>query len=392
MSTPRRRGERRRIGRWPAPRGLDLVRLRAAARFGLGGPVVDAGGVYLRGPDGEKYLDAAGGATVPLGHGHPAVLTAVRDALDGPGAGSPLLADLGRLGLAERVAALRPAGLAPLGVFASGQAALDAARSLARALTGREGVVEAGWAVEGGEGGRWTAARLDPRLEGTAAVVVEPLPACSFASAPEGELGRLRAAADRRGALVVADERGLGVGRCGALVAAGTLGLDADLVVVSGVGGDVAPAALLLGSARVAAAVEAAEPLPAGVVTSAVEGGWAGPLACAAAAATLDALEDEAWPSRAAEVGRAFGAALSALEADAPDAVVEVRGVGLAWAIECAGPEVAEALVRGLALDRILVAPPPPGGRVVRFLPPLVIEGRELDFVASSVDRVLEDL
>jgi acetylornithine/succinyldiaminopimelate/putrescine aminotransferase len=371
------------------PRGLDLVRLRAAARFGFGGPVVGAGGVYLRGPDGEKYLDAAGGATVPLGHRHPAVLAAVRDALDGPGAGSPLLADADRLGLAERVVALSPGGLAPLGVFSGGRAALDAALSLARALTGRQAVVEAGGGVPGDEAIGWTAARLEPRLEGAAAVVVEPVPAATFALAAEGELGRLRAVADRCGTLIVADERGLGIGRCGALVAAGTLGLEADLVVVNGLGGGVMPAALLLGRARVAAAVEAGK---AGTFAPVVEEGWAGPLACAAATATLDVLVEEAWPARAAEAGRAFGRALSALEAAAPDGLVEVRGVGLAWAIECAGPEVAEGLVRSLALDRILVAPPPPGGRVVWLLPPLVVESRELDFVASSVDRVLEDL
>jgi acetylornithine/succinyldiaminopimelate/putrescine aminotransferase len=72
--------------------------------------------------------------------------------------------------------------------------------------------------------------------------------------------------------------------------------------------------------------------------------------------------------------------------------VVEVRGLGLAWAVECAGPEVAEALVRSLALDRILVVPPRPGSVVVRLLPPLVVDGRQLDFVASSLAQACEEL
>ncbi len=389
MSMQRRRGGRGRPGAWPAPRGLDLVRLRGALRFGYGGPAVDACGVYVTGPDGEKYLDAAGGAEVPLGHRHPAVVAALREALDGPVAGSPLLADLSHLALADRVAALEPGGLVALGVFTGGTAALEAAVAVARAVTGRERVVTGGEAPAE----LWPD-RLDEALAEAAAVIVEPLGPATLALPPEGEPARIAAAAGRCGALVIADERRLGVGRVGTLLAAEGLGLRADLAVVGGLGGGLVPVSLLLGSRRAAAAVESAAG-EAGLqehgAALVVDESWAGPLACAVATATLDSLVQGDWPARGAAAGRALGRALAALEAEAPDAVTEVRGIGLAWAIECAGPEVAEELVRSLALDRILVAPPPRGGRVVRLLPPLVVEPRELDFVASSIGRALED-
>lgn len=363
MTTSRRRGDRSRGGgsRHVAPgppRGFDLLRLRAAARLGYGGAAVEASGVYLLGPDREQYLDAASGADTPLGHAHPALVAAAREALDGWSPASPLLADPARLRFAGRAARLSPAGLLPLGLFGTGRAALDAALALARLMGGRE------------------------------AVVLEPLPASTFAPRPEGEPARLAGEARRGGALVVSDERALGAGRLGTLVAAEAVGLPADLIVVGGLGGGIAPATCLLATPTVARAVEEA---PADPSLLAGGDGAAGPLAAALAAATLEALADGSLAAAAAGAGEAFGRAIKGLESET-EAIVEVTGRGLAWAVECAGPEVAESLVRNLALDRILVVPPAPGAAVVRLVPPLVVETRQLDFVASSLAHACEEL
>ncbi len=363
MST-RRRGERGRAVPVEPPRGLDVTRLRAASRLGYGRVATDASGVYLMGPDREQYLDAAGGPEWPLGHAHPALVAAVRDAACARAPASPLLADAGTAAVASRLARLAPAGLVPLGLFGTGRAAIEAALVLARLVSGREGVV------------------------------VEPLPSLTLAPRDPAETRRLARRARDAGLLLIADERGLGVGRLGTLVAAEAVGLPADLVVLAGLGGECAPVAALLGAPAVAEALESAGEGTEALAAALLAGGetWPGPIACAAAAATLDVLADGTVLARAAQIGAEFGDALRAIDGEESDAVVEVRGMGLAWAVECAGPTVAGGLVRGLALDRILVGPPSAGGRVVRLLPPLVVEGRELDFVASSVVHATEEL
>jgi 4-aminobutyrate aminotransferase-like enzyme len=357
----RRRRDGSRGAALPPARGLEVVRLRAALRLGFGGAAVDAQGVYLRGPDREQYLDAASGAEVPLGYAHPAVVAAARAALDARAAGSPLLADRSRLAVGERIAGLAPSGLAFLGLYGSGRAALEAARTLVHALTGR-----------------------DP-------AVVEPLPPESF---DVEAAGRAAALAAEAGAPLLVDERGIGPGRLGALVGAEALRLAPDLVVVGGLGGGLAPACCLLAASNMVSAIEsrteAAGPLGE-VVGLGAGDGFPGPVACAAARATLDALADGEITRRAVRVGAEFGAALAALAEDEADTIADVRGAGLAWAIECVAPEIAERLVRRLAVDRILVVPLAPGERVIRLLPPLVIEKRQLDFVASSIAQAVEE-
>lgn len=360
--TARRREPRGGAGTDP-PSGLDAARLRAAQRLGYGRAASKASGVYLLGPDREQYLDAAGGPARPLGHAHPALVAAAREAAGAARASSPLLVDPGIGGVVTRLDRRAPAGLAPLGVFGTGQSAFEAGLAVARAASGRE------------------------------AMVVEPLPAASLAPRDAGETRRLARRAHDGGLLILSDERALGVGRLGTLVAAEAAGLAADLVVLSGLGGEFGPLAVLLAAPAVAGALAETEAGQA-IGAAALCGGeaWPPPVACAAAAATLDALADGALLGRVAEAGAAFGEALRRVDWEESDAVVEVRGFGLAWAVECAGTAAAEGLVRRLALDRILVAPPSAGGRVVRLLPPLVIEGRELDFVASSIAHAAEEL
>ena len=359
-----RRREARRSAAIDPPRGLQATRVRAAARLGYGGVARQASGLYLLGPDREQYLDAAGGPERPLGHAHPALTAAAREAAQAGAAASPLLVDPETAAVSARLARIAPAGLTPLGIFGSGAAALEAGLAAARLLTGRE------------------------------ALVVEPLPSATLAPRDPGDTWRLIRRARDAGVLILADERPLGPGRLGTLVAAEAVGLAADLVVVGGLAGEFGPLAALLAAPAVAERIGetgvVAETLAALALADAEA--RPSPIACAAAAAALDVLADAALLADVARVGAGFGEALQRIDWEESDAVLEVRGAGLAWAVECASPAAAEALVRALALDRILVAAPPAGGRVVRLLPPLVAAERELDFVASSIAHAVEEL
>jgi acetylornithine/LysW-gamma-L-lysine aminotransferase len=106
------------------------------------------------------------------------------------------------------------------------------------------------------------------------------------------------------------------------------------------------------------------------------------PLACAAAAAAIDAVLDEGLARQAAEKGAYFFDRLRAL---ASPRIREVRGLGLMIGVELkekAGP-FAQAMMRDGVL--VLLA----GSTVLRFLPPLVIRREQIDVVVAALDRAL---
>src|SRR5439155_5387465 len=106
------------------------------------------------------------------------------------------------------------------------------------------------------------------------------------------------------------------------------------------------------------------------------------PLACAAALKTLDILERERLPERAALLG-AYG--LERLQALRTPLVREVRGRGLLLGIELTRrvqPYLEALLERGVL---VLQA----GPNVIRLLPPLVIEEEQLERVLDTIEEVV---
>ncbi len=109
------------------------------------------------------------------------------------------------------------------------------------------------------------------------------------------------------------------------------------------------------------------------------------PLACAAALATLDVIETEDLPGRAARLG---AHAMERLQAVRSPLVRQVRGLGLLIGIELkikVTPVLQRLQARGvLAL--------PAGASVLRLLPPLVISQDDLDQAIEAIVGVLDDL
>jgi len=109
-----------------------------------------------------------------------------------------------------------------------------------------------------------------------------------------------------------------------------------------------------------------------------------GPVACAAASATIDVLRKEKLPDRAARLGRHFMERLKDL-GEKHGIIRENRGLGLMVGVELRF-DILNILLS--ALDRgVLVLDA--GRNVVRFLPPLVIERAQLDRVISVLDETL---
>jgi acetylornithine aminotransferase len=190
-----------------------------------------------------------------------------------------------------------------------------------------------------------------------------------------GYLAGLRALCDRQGWLLMLDEVQSGMGRTGALFAFQHEGIHPDVMTLAkGLGNGVPIGACL-------ARGEAAEVLGPGTHGSTFGGN---PLACRAALAVLDALEQDDLPARAVVLGDRIRTGLRERLADAAG-VVEIRGRGLMIGVELDRPcteLVAAALAEGLLINVT-------AERVVRLLPPLIIDDEQTQQIIDIVARVV---
>ncbi len=108
------------------------------------------------------------------------------------------------------------------------------------------------------------------------------------------------------------------------------------------------------------------------------------PLACAAALSSLEFIEKENLPQKAAILGEYFLDGLKQIQSNCSK-IKEIRGVGLMIGIELneiAGPYIISLMKKGVIA---LLA----GPRVIRLLPPLVISKDEIDIVIKAINDVL---
>lgn len=241
---------------------------------------------------------------------------------------------------------------------------------------------------------RLFASGVDPAR--IAAFIVEPVQGeGGFNVAPRDFLVRLREIADRHGIVLIADEVQAGMARTGKMFGFEHAGVKPDLVTMAkGLAGGF-PLSAVTGKAEI---MNAAHPGGLG-------GTYAGnPLAIAAANAVLDVIEDEKLCERAAEVGRRIsGRLISIASRQGMERIGEVRGLGAMVAFElvedrqlkAAAPHitnriVAEAETRGLILLSC-------GTRlnVIRLLPPLTIEWHVLEeglaILEASIEAAFSD-
>jgi 4-aminobutyrate aminotransferase-like enzyme len=123
------------------------------------------------------------------------------------------------------------------------------------------------------------------------------------------------------------------------------------------------------------------------------------PVACAAALAVLDVIEEEELLANAANVGAYLRTGLVAIAARSP-VVAEVRGRGLMVGVELVqtrtsrnpAPQVARAAVDGLRERGVLIGVTGPQENVLKLRPPLVFGREHADLVLEQLDLVLGNL
>ena len=218
-------------------------------------------------------------------------------------------------------------------------------------------------------------AQLAITTERTAAVIAEPVQGEGGVQPLDAEyLRTLRELTQATNALLIFDEVQCGLGRTGQLFAYETAGVEPDLLTLAKPLAGGLPMGAVLLSERVAETIK-----PGDHATT--FGG--GPLVASVALEVVRRIADAAFLRNVRMRGAQLGARLAQLRSI--PTVRETRGVGLMWGIElttAAAPIVARALEAGLLLTSA-------GERVIRLLPPLVIDADEIDEGVAVLREVL---
>lgn len=394
-----------------------------------------AEGAQIWDVEGRRYIDfAAGIAVLNTGHRHPKVIAAAKDQLDAyTHTAFQVLPYEPYVALCERLNALAPfSGEAKSILFSTGAEAVENAVKIAKAATGRPGVI----AFAGGFHGRTAMTmaltgkvapykhkfglspagvyhvpfpatpldidvsdslralqllfRADIAPSDVAAIIIEPVQGeGGFWPAPTELLAALREICDTHGIVLIADEVQTGFARTGRMFGIEHSGIEPDIITVAKALGGGFPLAGVIGRAAI---MDAAEPGGLG-------GTYAGnPVACAAALAVLDIIKDEGLIARANEIGATMRAGLERI-AQRNDAVPmsSIRGPGAMVAFDIVAQRgtntpdaettkkvVQAALGHGLVLLSCGVF-----GNTVRLLCPLTISDALLGEGLDLLERAL---
>ncbi len=385
--------------------------------------VARAHGARLETSDGRELIDFAGGIGCQnLGHGDDRVVAAIHDQVDKYLHQCFMVASYEPyVEVCKRLGSLSPCrGDEQKSILVnSGSEAVENAVKIARAATGRSGVI----AFERGFHGRTLLtmsmtsklvykrsfgpfapeiyhvrapypyrgvttedaladldylfrAHVDPKS--VACVVLEPVQGeGGFLPMPAEFLRALRAVCDEHGIVYVDDEVQAGVGRTGKPWAVDHHGVEPDLLVSGKSLGGGLPLAAVTGRAELMDAVP-----PGGL------GGTFGgnPVACAAACVVLDAIREPAFAGQGARLAERLDSELQALAAK-HEQIGEIRGLGPMVAMELVvdgdsrkpNPEFTQAIVKAGYAKGLLLLACGLDGNVLRLLPPVTISDQDLD-------------
>lgn len=414
------------------PRGVGSMHQRFFAR-GSNAEIFDE--------EGTRYIDLATGIAVcNTGHNDPRIVGAVKRQLDLFSHCSFQVTPYeAYIALAEQLNAIAPIdGPAKTIFFTTGAEALENAVKVARAYTGRRGVIT----FQGGYHGRTLLtlamtgkvapykARFGPMpgdifhtrfpiayhgfdenqavagLEALFASSIEPSAVAAIVLEPVlGEGGfytasyvffkALRDICDRHGILLVADEVQSGFARTGRRFAMDWVkdaaGVTPDLMTIAKAMAGGFPISGLIGKAQIMDAPD----------VGGLGGTYGGsPLGCVAGLEVLKIIESDGLCERAVAIGNRIKLRLRALQQGGMRAIGDVRGPGAMIAMELVkqddpeqpDPDLTRAIVQEAAANGLLMLSCGIRGNVVRFLPALTMPDALLDEAMDRLEDVLGKL
>lgn len=382
-------------------------------------------GIYVVSTEGRRYMDFSSGiAVLNIGHNHPKVMEAVRAQLDQFVHTGGVYYNETTVRSAERLLSVAPAGLDMLFFSNSGAEAVEGALKLARYSTGRQGIIAFTDAFHGrtlgaislttssakyrnryhpllpsvyhapypycfrcqfncksGSCELWCLEQLRGILkrqifpEEVAAIIIEPVQGeGGYIPAPIHFLQGLRKLCTENGIMLIFDEVQSGMGRTGEWFAAGRYGVTPDIMAI-------------------AKGIASGFPLSAVAAGREIMGKWlpgahgttfgGNPVSCAAAIATIDAIEEEGLLESSSRISVPARERLARISRSYP-VVGDVRGsgfmIGIEFVTETGAPNrgacekvVEFCLERGLILIGCGLE-----RNIIRFIPPLIATEEEI--------------
>jgi len=397
-----------------------------------------AAGSELWDVEGKRYIDFGTGIAVcSAGHCHPKITAAVAEQLDKFSHTCVMVTPYdSSVRLAEKLNELAPGPSKKKSIFVTtGAEAIENAVKIARAHTGRRGVI----AFNGGFHGRTMLAMgltgkitpyknlfgpfpaelyhapfpieyhgisVEDSLKGldnlfkadiapsdVAAIIVEPVQGeGGFYPAPVEFLQQLRALCDEHGILLVVDEIQTGFARTGKMFCSEYAGIEADLMTMAKGMANGFPIAAVVGKADIMDS-----PLPGGL-----GGTYAGsPLGCVAGLAMIDVIDEENLVDAARHVGELFNSRLQALQAKFPNNIGHLRtshGAMMAMELvqngdaEQPDADLTRALVGAAYENGLALLSCGARGNVIRFLPALNISDALVNEGMDILEKCLQKL
>ena len=374
--------------------------------------VLDHGeGAYVWDHNGKKYLDFLGGIAVNvLGHNHQALVKAVSEQAGKMLHCSNLYYTQPQADAADKLARL--SGLEDAKVFfgnsgaEANEGAIKLARKFAHAKDPEKSQIITAWmSFHGRTLATLTATGqphyqegVGPLPEGfdyvhyndiaelesmmsdkTCAVMLETIQGEGGVYPPNpGYLQKVRELCDKYGALLIFDEIQAGIGRSGKFFAYDKYGVKPDIVTLAkGLAGGV-PIGAFVARGEVAKAMKPGD-------HGTTFGG--NPLACAAANVVLDTVPKAEFLGQIEKVGGYFKQQLFKLQEKFPSLIKEVRGEGLILGAELSKDNIGRDIVNDCLAEGVIINCTV--GKVLRFIPPLIITEEHVDEVIRALEKVL---
>jgi putrescine aminotransferase len=360
----------------------------------------------------EQYIDCfCSAGSFNVGRRNPQIVRALEEALADWSMGDYLFPSGPKVALAEKLVSITPSGLDSVLLCVGGGEAIDSSLKMARGTTGRKKVISLAKAYHGHTGFALSAIGkpvyrdpFEPLIPGfsfepavndleavsrladeeTAAIIIEPVQGEGgiYVASQEFVEG-LRRLCDERGILLIFDEVQTGFGRTGKMFCCEHYGVTPDLMVLAkSLGGTLYPMAAVIYNDRVRSFMEEN---PA--IIESTSGG--ADLGCIVGCAVIDFLLENKIPEHAAKMGDYIGDAVLNLAKKHQGLVKEVRRKGLMMGLEYTHDMMGPLMSFFLQTNGVMAVFSANNPKVMRFMPPLVIEKDEADRLIDALDQAM---
>ncbi len=216
--------------------------------------------------------------------------------------------------------------------------------------------------------------------EEVAAIIVEPVQGEGGINiASEDFLEGLREFCDSKGILLIFDEIQCGLGRTGKMFAYQHYGVEPDIMTLAKPLAGGLPLGAMIAKEKVASVFKPGD-------HGTTFGG--NPVACAAALAFLEVLQDDNLFIECQLKGEYFQEKLAELKQKFPEFIQDIRVIGLMVGVEVAkeGPSIVQKMLdKGFLINCT-------AEKVLRFLPPLIVQKEEIDLLIRTLEEVITEI